>query len=47
MTISLILKILTTLGVLRRLTYHRVALRVSSGVSVWAKFFGFRNDITL
>ena len=47
-TLTLTLKALTTLIILRRFTYHRLALRVSSGVSVWIGLLpGFRNDLIL
>jgi len=34
MTITLTLKTLTTLGIPKKFTYHKLALRVSSGVFV-------------
>jgi len=47
-TIALTLKTLAILGVPRRLIYHRLDLRVSSGVSVWVRLLlGFRFDLTL
>ena len=47
-TIAPTLKTLTTLGTLKRLIYHRFALRVLSCVSVWARLLpDFRDDPTL
>ena len=47
MTIALTFKTLTTFGVPKRFTYHRFALRISSGVIVWVKLLsGFRIDPT-
>jgi len=47
-TVALTLETLTTLGVHRKLSYHILALRVSSGVSVWVRLLpSFRNDPTL
>jgi len=39
MTINLTLKTLSTLDILRRFTYHKLALGISSDVSVWANCF--------